>query len=740
MDIAAIILILVCIANLLLGLSVLLRNSHSRVGQSFFAMTLLINSYAISNYLTDKATHLSLNILFNRLAYLTAFLSLAMAAIFSRYFVGKKTHYPGWLMWLGAIGLVVFSGLSVSSYVAGSVSQHNGKLIFDNGPLTPLYYLALLIILGAIIRDFYNLISKGNAIQKDQGRIIALGFSASIIIALITNALIPALSASNFETAKYGPPLLSLLLVTSISYAIARHRLFDIRLVIARSVAYLLLLGTLAGIFAASLFGLTSLFFKAGNTSNSEQAVFVIVAVALAFLLQPLKRFFDKFTNRLFYRDAYDSQELLNELNKHLVTTIDLEQMLTKSASILAKTLKNEYSLFAIKENASSGIRYIGSHKFSGDMQQIAELINSANHNSRRALVADELPSELDQLKTRMQQAGVSVIVKLQGTAKSHAQQPGYILLGPKRSGGIYSSQDTAVLEIIADELVIAIQNALRFEEIQKFNVTLQEKIDAATKQLRHANSRLKELDATKDEFISMASHQLRTPLTSIKGYLSMVLEGDVGKLNTKEKQMIQTAFDSAERMVFLIADLLNVSRLQSGKFVIENKPTDIAKMVGAMVNQLQETAKNHHLTLTYEPPAKFPLVNVDETKIQQVVMNFMDNAIYYTPAGGSIGVGLEATDSEIRYTVTDTGLGVPKAEQHHLFSKFYRAGNARKMRPDGTGLGLFMAKKVIAAQGGAIIFKSEEGKGSTFGFSFPRSQVELKGNTLKPKELQAVS
>ena len=189
----------------------------------------------------------------------------------------------------------------------------------------------------------------------------------------------------------------------------------------------------------------------------------------------------------------------------------------------------------------------------------------------------------------------------------------------------------------------------------------------------------------------------------------------------------------SAERMVFLIGDLLNVSRLQSGKFVIENKPTDLAKLVGAQVAQLKETAAGHHLTLNFSKPDKFPLLNLDETKIQQVVMNFMDNAIYYTPAGGSITVALEATNSAINYTVTDTGLGVPKAEQHHLFSKFYRAGNARKMRPDGTGLGLFMAKKVIAAQGGAILFKSTEGKGSTFGFSFPRSKVELKGITPTP-------
>jgi signal transduction histidine kinase len=292
----------------------------------------------------------------------------------------------------------------------------------------------------------------------------------------------------------------------------------------------------------------------------------------------------------------------------------------------------------------------------------------------------------------------------------------GVMIVGSGGPASDFGSPDINLLERLAEAVGIAIDNKLLFEENQQVLL-----------QLKKANSRLKELDHTKDEFISMASHQLRTPLTSIKGYLSMVLEGDVGPVTKKEREMIQTAFDSAERMVFLIADLLNVSRLQSGKFVIENKPTDLSKMLEGEVNQLQETARNHHLTLTYKKPARFPMANLDDTKIRQVVMNFLDNAIYYTPSGGSIEVALEATPDSLNYTVTDNGLGVPKAEQHHLFSKFYRAGNARKMRPDGTGLGLFMAKKVIVAQGGAIIFKSTEGKGSTFGFSFPRKKVEIK-------------
>ena len=291
-----------------------------------------------------------------------------------------------------------------------------------------------------------------------------------------------------------------------------------------------------------------------------------------------------------------------------------------------------------------------------------------------------------------------------------------------------FHAAETNLLERLSEAVGIALDNKLLFEENQQ-----------VLKQLQKANSRLRELDKTKDEFISMASHQLRTPLTTVKGYLSMILEGDEGPVKKDQKEMIQLAFDGANRMVYLIADLLNVSRLQSGKFVIDNKPTDLASVVETELGQLKEQAATRQIELVYKKPDHFPVLNLDETKIRQVVMNFLDNAIYYTPKGGKVEAGLTATDSTISYTVTDTGVGVPKEVQHHLFSKFYRADNARKMRPDGTGLGLFMAKKVIVAQGGAIIFKSTEGKGSVFGFSFPRKSMELKGEkavvTDAPKE-----
>lgn len=240
------------------------------------------------------------------------------------------------------------------------------------------------------------------------------------------------------------------------------------------------------------------------------------------------------------------------------------------------------------------------------------------------------------------------------------------------------------------------------------------------TNRLRVANRRLKELDRQKDEFISMASHQLRTPLTSIKGYISMLEDGDAGPLNSSQREYLEYAFSGSTRMVNLINDLLNVSRMQAGKFLIDKETADIEFIVREEVQNLQAHANTKNINLRYIPPKKkIPEFPLDINKTRQVIMNFIDNAIYYTPKG-SIDVSLKLLNEEVELRVKDTGIGVPKQAQKRLFSKFYRAPNAMTLRPDGTGLGLYLARRVIEDQNGTIIFESEEGKGSTFGFRLP--------------------
>jgi len=583
-------------------------------------------------------------------------------------------------------------------------------------------YFASYVLIGFVTILIEFLRSKGA--RKLYLKLVFIGLIIAFGMGTTFNLILPALG--NYQYIWLGP-LFTLAYVISISYAIIKHRLFDVGLLVARSAAYILSTATLAVVYVIVAFSIIGgVVFKTDDISFTTRLVYTFLAIVTAIVYQPVRSVFDKISNRLFYQDSYETQALLDDLNKVLVSDVEINSLLSKTASLIEQNLKVTYCSFYIRETSYVSSRVVASEKQNisqTDLEKIHQVsprikyriyhINQETSNNEEAM--------LNQL---MQDNGIEIIGRLVSTLKYEVAGVGYLILGSKQSGAVYSDQDMKVLEIITNELVLAVENVLRYEEIEKFNETLQKKIDDATKELRKNNEKLKALDEAKDEFVSMASHQLRTPLTTIKGYLSMVLEGDAGDITPTQKDMLGQALFSSQRMVYLISDLLNVSRLKTGKFLIEPKNIYLPDVIETEIDQLRDGAKSKELTIEYIKPDSFSHVMLDEMKIRQVIMNFTDNAIYYTKPGGTITVGLKETSKSIEFTVTDDGIGVPKEQQHKLFAKFYRAENARKARPDGTGLGLFMAKKVIIAQEGSIVFKSKEGKGSTFGFSFPKDKI----------------
>lgn len=342
------------------------------------------------------------------------------------------------------------------------------------------------------------------------------------------------------------------------------------------------------------------------------------------------------------------------------------------------------------------------------ELAQIAENIHLKTSDVERMLQAVPIKSVL--------------IVKL----KVRRRIVGLLVVGFLVDKEEISESDTVLLDSLGDSIGVALDNKLLFEQNQN-----------VLKQLQESNNKLVALDEAKDDFVSMASHQLRTPLTAIKGNISMILDGDAGDVSDVQRKLLTQTSYSTQRMIYIIADLLNVSRLRTGKFVIDAEPVDLAKLITEEMDQLQYAAASKSLKLNFKKPESITPILLDNAKTRQIIMNFVDNAIYYTPAGKNISIELTETKSTIEFRVVDEGIGVPKSEQPHLFTKFYRAANARKARPDGTGLGLFMAKKVIIAQGGAVIFDSKEGKGSTFGFMFSKNKLAVPKDFVK-KEPEA--
>ena len=239
-----------------------------------------------------------------------------------------------------------------------------------------------------------------------------------------------------------------------------------------------------------------------------------------------------------------------------------------------------------------------------------------------------------------------------------------------------------------------------------------------AIQKLARANRELKRLDDAKSEFLSLASHQLRTPLTITKGYISMLLEGNFGQMSETIKDTLDKLYLANERLIGLVENLLNISRIEAGRIEFKLRPVDLAVVAKSLVDDFQNKAKAKKIKLQFYADSNINKVVADEEKIKEVISNLLDNAVKYT-AQGEIIVNLHQEGQSIVFACQDTGCGLEPADLPKLFNKFGRGQNAGQI--EGSGLGLYYARAVIENMGGRVWAESPgKNQGSKFCFSLP--------------------
>jgi signal transduction histidine kinase len=277
----------------------------------------------------------------------------------------------------------------------------------------------------------------------------------------------------------------------------------------------------------------------------------------------------------------------------------------------------------------------------------------------------------------------------------------------------------------ISTHIAIVLDNALAYRELAQMTQTLEQRVDARTRELQAANEKLLELDRLKSAFVSIVSHELRTPMTSIKGYVENMLDGLTGALNEKQAYYLGRVKYNAERLTRMINDLLDLSRIEAGRVEVMPTTMYVPELLSEILDGFHSMAREKGLHLEVRPPKEPVAVQADRDKLHQILTNLIQNALKFTPAGGEVSVSADVDRNEaVQFCVSDSGCGIPLPEQVKIFDRFYR-GETVNMDQRGAGLGLAITKSLVELHGGRIWVESAPGQGSRFYFTMPKVSRE---------------
>ncbi len=300
----------------------------------------------------------------------------------------------------------------------------------------------------------------------------------------------------------------------------------------------------------------------------------------------------------------------------------------------------------------------------------------------------------------------------------------GALLVGSESSFTQLTGGDKDLIYILATQIGQALENARLFEETWRAQQVLEQKVQQRTRELTAALEEINAISKRKSDFISAVSHELRTPLTSIKGYASIVAAGKLGELPPAAKERIEKINKHSDNLTNLINNLLDISRIESGRVEMKMEKIDLGVLIGEIADMLAPPIKERDLTLVLRLPENLSAAVGDKNQIERVFINLVGNAMKFTPVGGKITVAAEDAGERLALSVSDTGIGISEKDLDKIFEEFYRVDNDVNQKVKGTGLGLALVKYIVEAHKGKLTASSTLGKGTTFAFTLSKANI----------------
>lgn len=691
------------IINIVLGIISYQKNPNSATHKLLTFLTLIFACWTVANYFSLHSSTEEETLFWIRMVMVITAPMGPVLYLFSKAFPGPELKTNKFILFmLFSLSLVV-AGISFTPLLFESVSLENGVKPTP-GPAIPLYGLLLIgSTFGGFVEIFLKY-RKSHGLEKLQLKYLVFGITVTFSLLILTNFLFVVLLS--FSELVILGPIFTLVFVGFITYSIIKHRLMEIRLVIARSLAYTLLLAILATLYTIGIFSVSP-YFLGKQITIQQMIVSSTLALILALTYEPLKKLLESHTDKIFFKGKYNTDEVILTLTTTIASTFKLKELTQRTLHDLLKALHIAHGAFiTYGKDGKFLIIQEGNLKHPNyDKETIYKLLSL----KRRVILDEEKEMKNKQLLRKL-----NMVVSL--PLREHGKNEGLLLLGEKKTGEIYTQQDVNVLDIFVPEMSLAIRNASSYEEIQRFNVTLREQIEKATGELKIAHGKLQELDKLKDEFLGVASHELRTPITSIKALAQVLHRKSERENNTKNILLLERIDKQADRITNLINDLLNISNIEAGKLILREEEFNFDSMVRRVVSEVQYTTDTHKILVEGEIKR---MVYGDDNRLEQVMSNLLTNAIKYSPGGKDVSVRLSDENDHVLVGIQDSGEGIAKKDQKKIFKRFYRSAVEDK-NISGFGLGLYISAEIIRRHKGKIWVESELGKGSTFYFTVP--------------------